>query len=50
LRAIVKNKAVANFDAERERIPYLLGYKRTPKNGTTIGEMFQAVAAVKVDE
>jgi len=33
---------------EKERIPYRLGYKMTPKNGTTIGKMFEAVLAVPV--
>jgi len=35
---------------EKERIPYLLGYKKTPKNGDTIGEMFKAVLAVDVKQ
>ncbi|KAK0648319.1 Chloroperoxidase [Cercophora newfieldiana] len=33
---------------EKERIPYLLGYKKSPKNSKSIGDMFEAIASVEV--
>ena len=39
----------ANQRTEKERIPYILGYQKTPKNADDFNAIFERVLAVPVD-
>jgi hypothetical protein len=44
---ISQRRKDADFRIEKERIPYLEGYKLSAKNGTSIADMFKRVLAVE---